>query len=102
MPAHHIRIWARRAVTAGAFVALAFVVLLVGWRLTATNAAERAHHLSEETSDLERRNADLAHANELLKRRVAALRSDDRMLEKVAREEHHLVPPGSRVYLFTN
>lgn len=101
MPAHHTRIWAKRAATVGAFLILMLAVILVGWRLTATDAAERTQILGEESTDLERRNKDLARTNELLRRRVTALRTDSRMVEKVAREEHHLVLPGSRVYLFT-
>src|SRR5437899_2087032 len=81
----------RKAATLASVIAL---VALFGDRgvLHLIEQRHRAEALARELSDLQAENAHLAQ-------QIAALRSDPRAIERLAREELGLVRPGETVFL---
>ncbi len=86
----------RKAATLASVIALIALIVgaLFGDRgvLHLIEQRHRAEALARELSDLEAENAHLA-------RQIAALRSDPRAIERLAREELGLVRPGETVFL---
>jgi cell division protein FtsB len=58
--------------------------------------------LTREQDELGRRIALLLHENEQLRERIHRLRTDDRTLERLAREELGFTRPGEVIYRFGN
>jgi cell division protein FtsB len=56
--------------------------------------------LTREEDDLGRRIALLLHENEQLRERIQRLRTDDRTLERLAREQLGFTRPGEVIYRF--
>ncbi len=56
--------------------------------------------LTQEEDDLGRRIALLLHENEQLRERIHRLRTDDRTLERLAREQLGFTRPGEVIYRF--
>jgi cell division protein FtsB len=56
--------------------------------------------LSAEQDELGRRIASLLHENEQLRERIHHLRTDDRTLERLAREQLGFTRPGEVIYRF--
>ncbi|HUF42465.1 MAG TPA: septum formation initiator family protein [Verrucomicrobiae bacterium] len=79
----------------GALLALISLVTLVGER-----GALHLWRLRGEKQQLDEQNFRLQRENEMLRQRIARIRSDDRYLEKLAREELNLVRPSEVVYRF--
>lgn len=60
-------------------------------------------HCNELEQDLERlrtENLTIQRTNDLLQREIAALQTDPRMVEQIAREELGMIRPGELVYRF--
>jgi cell division protein FtsB len=72
-----------------------FVYTIVGER-----GAVHLWRLRGEKVSLDEQNYRLQKENETLRRRIFRLRTDDRYLEEVARQELNLVRPGEVVYRF--
>jgi cell division protein FtsB len=58
--------------------------------------------LTAEEHDVGRRIALLLHENEQLRERIHRLRTDDRTLERLAREQLGFTRPGELIYRFGN
>ena len=58
--------------------------------------------LGDEQRDLDKRIAVLLHENEQLRERIHRLRTDDRALERLAREQLGFTRPGEVIYRFGN
>ena len=58
--------------------------------------------LTTEQDDLGKRIALLLHENEQLRTRIQRLRTDDRTLERLAREQLGFTRPGEVIYRFGN
>jgi len=56
--------------------------------------------LNVEQQELDRRIAGLLHENEQLRERIERLRSDDRTLERLARDQLGFTRPGEVIYRF--
>ncbi len=59
-------------------------------------------NLTTERSDLGKRVAVLLHDNDQLRERIHRLRTDDRSLERLAREQLGFTRPGEVIYRFGN
>jgi cell division protein FtsB len=57
-------------------------------------------HLRTQQSEIGRRIAELLHENEQLRDRIHRLRTDDRTLERLAREQWGFTRPGEVIYRF--
>ena len=79
----------------GSLILLLLLVTIVGER-----GALHLWRLRGEKTQLDEQNYRLQKTNEELRRRIARIRSDNRYLEKLAREELNLVRPGEVVYRF--
>jgi len=78
------------------------VVLVVATFQYVFNADSRARHdsLREELDRMQRLNRTLADENERLRLQVDAIKTDDRYLEKMARQEFGMIREGETVYRF--
>jgi cell division protein FtsB len=85
-------------------LAMAAVLLLSGLSLGAAIAGARdllrLHALEADEAEVSRRIAGLLRENERLRTRLHRLRTDDRYLERLVREQLGFVRPGEIVYRF--
>lgn len=79
----------------GSLILLLLLVTIVGER-----GALHLWRLRGEKAQLDEQNYQLQKTNEALRQRIARIRTDNRYLEKLAREELNLVRPGEVVYRF--
>ena len=81
--------------------AVAVVILVAAFQYV-FNAESRARHesLREELERMQNLNTKLADDNEHLRLQVSAIRSDDRYLEKMARQEFGMIKKNEQIYRF--
>lgn len=70
---------------------------LVVYSVADVRGFRHAHELSVEIDGLQKKNADLAHKNAELSRRIHALRKDPEAIRRAAREQLGFVGPGEIV-----
>ena len=76
------------------------ILLLVLVTVVGERGALHLWRLRGEKAQLDAQNYRLQKINAELRQRISRIRNDDRYLEKLAREELHLVRPGEVVYRF--
>lgn len=79
------------------FLLMALALLVIPYRLAASEAQARGDQLRAEITDIRRKNERLAGENERLRHEVAALK-EPRNLVKVARDDLGMVRPGEIVF----
>jgi cell division protein FtsB len=79
----------------GSLILVLLLVTIVGER-----GALHLWRLRGEKAQLDEQNYQLQKTNEALRQRISRIRTDNRYLEKLAREELNLVRPGEVVYRF--
>lgn len=83
-------------------VAVAATTVLVGVILFGSRGLLHLRTLTAEQEELGHRIALLLHENEQLRNRIHRLRTDDRTLERLAREQLGFTRPGEVIYRFGN
>lgn len=81
-------------------VAAAAATALVGIVMFGSRGVLHLRTLTAERVELDRRIAILLHENEHLRSRAHRLRTDDRTLERLAREQLGFTRPGEIIYRF--
>lgn len=80
--------------------AVAATTVLVGIVIFGSRGVLHLRTLTAEQTELDRRVAILLHENEQLRTRIHRLRTDDRTLERLAREQLGFTRPGEVIYRF--
>lgn len=89
----------QRAVLLAAGIA---TTILIGVVIFGSRGLLHLRTLMAEDEELGRRIALLLHENEQLRTRIHRLRTDDRTLERLAREQLGFTRPGEIIYRFGN
>ncbi|MGH7928529.1 MAG: FtsB family cell division protein [Candidatus Binatia bacterium] len=76
------------------------IVLLLVYAIVGERGAIHLWRLQGEKVKLDEQNYRLQKDNEALRDKITRLRSDNRFLEQIAREELNLVRPGEVIYRF--
>lgn len=79
------------------WAAVVLAAALAGWSASAEGGFRKYLKLTGEVATLKERNRARADENARLRREIAALRTDDRALERAAREELGYLRPGEIV-----
>lgn len=93
-----------RKIIVNIFIVLGFVSLIsfLMVRLLRGRDLDRLDQMSNEYRKLLIHNKSLKKENRLLEKSVDALRSDQRTLERIAREEHSMVRKDEIIFQFNN
>ncbi len=83
-------------------IAAAVTAVLIAVVIFGSRGLLHLRALSKEQADLGKRIALLLHENEHLRERIHRLRTDDRTLERLAREQLGFTRPGEVIYRFGN
>ncbi len=81
-------------------VAAAVTTVLIAIVIFGSRGLWRLQTLTSEHDELNRRIALLLHENDQLRERIQRLRTDDRTLERLAREQLGFTRPGEVIYRF--
>jgi len=81
-------------------VATGITVMLIAIVIFGSRGLLHLQTLTSEQDELNRRVALLLHDNEQLRERIHRLRTDDRTLERLAREQLGFTRPGEVIYRF--
>lgn len=84
------------------FAAVAATTVLVGVVIFGSRGVLHLRTLMAEEDELGNRISLLLHENEQLRARIHRLRTDDRTLERLAREQLGFTRPGEIIYRFGN
>lgn len=82
------------------FVPLAVIVFILYFTVFGDRGLLRINHLHRDLDDTQKRLSELKEENDQLKREIAALQSDRRYLESIARRDFGLVRGNEVVYQF--
>jgi cell division protein FtsB len=82
------------------FVPLAVIIFILYFTVFGDRGLLRINHLHRDLDDTQKRLSDLKEENDQLKREIAALQSDRRYLESIARRDFGLVRSNEVVYQF--
>jgi cell division protein FtsB len=82
------------------YLLASLMLLLFVYTIVGARGAVHLWRLRGEKVSLDEQNYRLQKENETLRQRIFRLRTDDRYLEEVARQELNLVRPGEVVYRF--
>lgn len=82
------------------FVPLAVVIFILYFTVFGDRGLLRINHLHRDLDDTQKRLSELKEENDQLKREIAALQSDRRYLESIARRDFGLVRSNEVVYQF--
>jgi cell division protein FtsB len=82
------------------FLLATLILLLLLVTIVGERGALHLWRLRGEKTQLDEQNYLLQKANEELRQKITRIRSDNRYLEKLAREELNMVRPGEVVYRF--
>ncbi|GAW66237.1 septum formation initiator [Geoanaerobacter pelophilus] len=83
------------------FVPLAVIVFILYFTVFGDRGLLRINHLHRDLDETQKRLSQLKEENDQLKREIAALQSDRRYLESIARRDFGLVRSNEVVYQFT-
>ncbi|MCM0083232.1 septum formation initiator family protein [Geomonas sp. Red32] len=79
---------------------LAIIVFILYFTVFGDRGLLRINHLHRDRDDMQKRLAELKDENDRLKREIAALQSDRRYLESIARRDFGLVRGNEVIYQF--
>ena len=82
------------------FAPAAVIVFILYFTVFGDRGLLRINHLHRDLDDMQKRLTDLKDENDRLKREIAALQSDRRYLESIARRDFGLVRSNEVVYQF--
>lgn len=82
------------------FVPLAVIIFILYFTVFGDRGLLRINHLHRDLDDTQKRLSELKEENDQLKREIAALQSDRRYLESIARRDFGLVRSNEVVYQF--
>jgi cell division protein FtsB len=82
------------------FVPLAVIVFILYFTVFGDRGLLRINHLHRDLDETQKRLSQLREENDQLKREIAALQSDRRYLESIARRDFGLVRSNEVVYQF--
>ena len=82
------------------FVPLAVIVFILYFTVFGDRGLLRINHLHRDLDETQKRLSELKEENDQLKREIAALQSDRRYLESIARRDFGLVRGNEVVYQF--
>ena len=82
------------------FVPAAVIVFILYFTVFGDRGLLRINHLHRDLDEMQQRLTELRQENEKLKREIAALQSDRRYLESIARRDFGLVRSNEVVYQF--
>lgn len=82
------------------FVPLAVIIFILYFTVFGDRGLLRINHLHRDLDEMQQSLTDLKDENEKLKREIAALQSDRRYLESIARRDFGLVRGNEVVYQF--
>lgn len=82
------------------FVPAAVIVFILYFTIFGDRGLLRINHLHRDRDDLQQKLTELKSENDKLKREIAALQSDRRYLESIARRDFGLVRSNEVIYQF--
>jgi cell division protein FtsB len=82
------------------FVPAAVIIFILYFTVFGDRGLLRINHLHRDLDDSQKRLGDLKEENDKLKREIAALQSDRRYLESIARRDFGLVRGNEVIYQF--
>lgn len=82
------------------FVPAAVIVFILYFTVFGDRGLLRINHLHRDLDDMQKRLGELKDENDKLKREIAALQSDRRYLESIARRDFGLVRGNEVIYQF--
>ena len=97
---HKIRAIVRWPLRIAVFSAVLVGLWFVASAALTTSTADRRHNIEMEVQHLKRLNTDLAGKNGRLTQRIQALRTDERVIEQIAREELGMIRTDETIFLF--
>ena len=80
----------------------AIILFILFFTVFGERGVLRIYRMAQEKEEIQKKAAQIKAENEQLKREIAALKSDRRYLESIARKEFGLVRPNEIIYQFSS